>query len=407
MAYKLQIAETNAYMGYVSFPIDFEYLFSVAVALVFSGLLMPLVIYRPSDFFGLIYVIFVLLPYMVLYPIRGHVALEDFFLYFFVLSLPVMIVRLVSALTPRVGMLKFIDSRTVVGLLFLLCIFGLIYALANPPGSAGFDLASAYDRRLEGREIFTVGSVAAYLNSAIVNGFAPFLAFVAGWRKRSWLLMFAMACGIGYFYLLGLKAPLLFIVLAYIIGYAARFEKIYMAGKIVCFLLVFMFLAFFVEYVFFGFSQIGDYFIRRAFGVSSYIVSAYFEFMNVDIFYSWSMLDGVESVEPITFLVGEWFLGAPGLNANTNTFVHQLAAGGVVMYGGTIILVALVFSLLDAVYLSSRNPAVLYVGLSYAILLTEQAASTALVSSGIGFLILLLMFSRVEDKNMKIRLIGQ
>ena len=53
-----------------------------------------------------------------------------------------------------------------------------------------------------------------------------------------------------------------------------------------------------------------------------------------------------------------------------------------------------VFAVLDGVYASKANPVLLYVGFAYAILLPEQAATTALLSSGVGALVALGVFSR-------------
>ena len=63
------------------------------------------------------------------------------------------------------------------------------------------------------------------------------------------------------------------------------------------------------------------------------------------------------------------------------------------MYALAILLVGCVFALLDATYACRRNPELLFCGFSYAILLNAQAATTALVSSGIGFLVILVIFS--------------
>jgi len=390
MAYNLQLAETNEYMGYRTFSINFPYLISLVLAVIFIGMLIPSEIKKPSDFFTFLYGIFVLVPYMTLYPIRYPTGGLDLIIFFFALAGPFCIVRIVGVIAPAVRFPRLIPVKILIFLLALLCLVGVFFALLNAPVSSGFNLETTYDRRLEGRDIFPIRSPLAYLSAAIVNGFAPFLAFIAGWQRRTWLLAFSFFCGFAFFYILGLKAPILLIAVASVIGYLARTGRIHKMTKIVYILLFSTFIFFLLEFVFFGYSFVGDYFIRRALSVPPWVISAYFEFMNSS---SWSLLLGVSSDESITFIVGEEFLGFPGLNANTNSFIHQLAAGGIPMYALTILLVTCVFLLLDATYECRRNPALQYIGFSFAILLTEQAATTALVSSGIGALVIFVVFS--------------
>lgn len=392
-AYFLQLAETNEYLGYLEFPFDAPYVLALVAAILIIGMLMPVEIRCPSDFFKFLYGLFVLLPYAILFPIRSSVELLDFMIFFSALAGPFLALSAVAKVVPPLRVPRLISQDALVFMVVLVCALGVLLALLNPPASAGFDLATSYERRMQGREIFPTGTPLAYLNAAIVNGFAPFLAFVAGWQRRYWLLAFSLICGITFFYLLGLKAPLFFITLGFIIGYSVSIKRAHTIARTIYILMLIMFLLFILEYTLFGYSLVGDYFIRRAFSVPAWMISVYFDFMTSSSRPDWLPLGGVSSTEPITFIIGEGFLGRPGLNANTNAFLYQLAAGGIPMYLLTILLVAFVFALLDAAYKCRRNPILIYLGFAYAILLTEQAATTALLSSGIGVLVILVLFS--------------
>lgn len=397
-AYALQLAETNEYMGYRVIPIGLGYVASLSLALGSSSFLMPTKIIKPSDFFSLIYGLFVLLPYSTLHPIRHEISFFDFSLYFYALATPLVVVKLVVLITPPIRFPAAIGQRVLVWLVLCFCLVGLALALSNAPSAAGFDFSTSYERRIEGRSIFSAGTPLAYINAAIVNGFAPFLAFFAAKRRSTHLLAISVICGLGYFYLLGLKAPILFIALAFIIGRLARTGKIHHFVTYMYLLSLGAIALFIIEYLTFGFSLTGDYLIRRAFSVPPYISSAYFEFMSSNSAIPWTSTDGTDTTEPITFFIGEWFLGFPGLNANTNAFLYQLAAGGIPMYLLTTLLVASVFALLDSAYATKREPALLYLGFSYSILITEQAAITAIVSSGLGLLIALTVLSRAAPE---------
>ncbi|PKO46337.1 MAG: hypothetical protein CVU29_05890 [Betaproteobacteria bacterium HGW-Betaproteobacteria-22] len=392
-AYVFELAEANEYIGYFLFPIDLPYIVTSALAIFAIGKLMPKIIRKPSDFLTCFYGLFILLPFAVLYPIRNTVNTQQFIFIFFTIFFPLLAFRVLSVTSITLNVPNIVKEKKIVFLITMLCIVGALLALLNPPMSAGFDIETSYDRRLQGRDIYSTGTLMAYAIAAIVNGFAPFLAFVAVWQRRILLFGFSLSLWLVFYYLLGLKAPLLYICIASLIGYSVRVDKSHLIIKYLYIILLIIFTLFFVEYFLFEYSFINDYFIRRAFSVPPWLISAYFEFMTSSSSGYWYPLQGVDSAEPISMIIGEEFLGYPGLNANTNAFVYQLAANGVVGYVFTIFLVLGVYVLLDATYARKRNPALLYLGFAYAILLVEQAATTALVSSGIGMLIAIVIFS--------------
>lgn len=392
--YSLQLAEANEYIGYVAFPIDFSYLLIFLSSVCLITVLVPRGVSRPSDFFIFLYCIFVLLPYSTLFPIRMPVSFSDFLYNFFVLAAPVFLIKLTSLIRLSIYIPQLISEKFVTLAVVAASLVGLLIASVNSPESAGFDLLTSYDRRLEARDTLVTGGLAAYVVAASINGFGPFLAFLAGWHNKIWLFLFSLFCGVGFYYLYGVKAPLLIIAVAYLIGFMARTKSVRGFVAVVLTLLVCMLSFFIIEYYFFGYSIVGDYLIRRAFSVPPFIASAFFDFMNSNGSITWSAFTGVDSAEPITFFIGEVFLNSPGLNANTNAFLYQLAANGFPYYIITMLLVSIVYIVLDMVYISKRQVTVLYLGFIYAILLTEQAATTALLSSGVGFLILLTLFSK-------------
>lgn len=392
--YQLQLADSYAFRGYTRIEASFLYFVYLFASIFFCTLLSPPAVRHPSDFFCTIYTLVVLIPYAVLYRSRGEVDVSVFVLQFIVLAFPAACVRASGRCPIRFSPMRVINIELIAIGLAIACLWDLAYAVAHAPSSAGFDLSSSYIRRLEGREIFRVGTLAAYANSAIVNGFAPFLAFYAGWRNRGGYLIIALAVGTGFFYVIGLKAPLAYILSAYIVGHGARKGRIQRIDFLLIILLNLLLLASVVEMFIFDFSYIADYIIRRVFAVPPYIMSAYFDFIDQTMEAGWSAVDGITSDIPVPFIVGEQFLMTPGLNANTNTFVYQLANGGIIGYLVTVALIVCIFMVIDSIYRHGKSAAFLYLGFSYSLLLTEQAATTALVSSGIGVLLILLALGK-------------
>lgn len=396
--YEVQIADQNAYLGYRHAGSDPLHLLLLVVSVLVAGALLPVDIRRPSDFLFLFHILFVVLPYAVLFPIGGPVEPAQYLLNFSVLLLPLLIVRLGTASAVGLRLPSPMSYGSLELAIVALCALGTAYAFLHAPESAGIDLGSSYDRRIEGREIFQAGTPAAYLNAAIVNGFAPIAAFLGGWRRRKWLLVVALASGAGFYYVIGLKAPIFYVGLAYLVGYAARVGAVGRFVAVIFGLLWLALLAAFAEHVASGYSFVADYFLRRVFAVPPFLMAAYFDFMFQDPFSGWLPEVGFHAAEGITYFVGGAYLGVPGANANTNAFLYQLAAGGLPGYMVTTLLVAGVFAYLDAAYRVAGNAGFVFLGFLYAMLLVEQAATTALASSGIGALILLVSLARARAR---------
>ncbi|MDG5499211.1 hypothetical protein [Marinobacter sp. BGYM27] len=399
LAYYLQIEETNRYFGYKVLSLKIDNLLAITVSLLFVYFMIPRKVAKPSDFFFLFHLTFVIVPYSILYTIRGGEALSTYFLAFTVLIIPVIAVRISGEIASDYSLIipKFINDRFFLVFVFFFCLVSVFYTLINPTLSAGFDLDTSYVRRLQGRDIYQQGTVISYLNATVMNGFIPFIAFVGVATKRAWLFFLSIVFCIVFYYILGVKSPLFSVFLSALVGFCVRKDRLHLIGGVLFLGLSFLFVVFFVEYSISGYSIAGDYIVRRAFTVPPFIMSAYFEFMFYDNSWGWSAWSGVGSEKPITFLVGEGFLDYKGLNANTNTFLYQLASNGVAGYSITVIFVSLFFGILDSSYKFRKNNLLIYVGFSYSLLIVEKNAFTALLSSGMALLFVLALVNGYGD----------
>jgi len=89
-------------------------------------------------------------------------------------------------------------------------------------------------------------------------------------------------------------------------------------------------------------------------------------------------------------------LGSSEANANTNAFLYSFAKSGVVGYIGAILFIGLFFSILDKFFNSFRRQDVFFVAALYGLLLTEQAYTIAMVSSGVAVLTFIVWLMRSE-----------
>lgn len=390
-AYNIQLAEANAYFGYLTFSFELEYVVNAVTSLFIIFIVSSKIVIRPSDFFIIFHSLFVLLPYAVLYPIRGFDSVQIYWVSFFVLLTPLLFVRCVGIIATRYPLRipKLLGNWMVLGIALIICSVVVSFGLFHPTNSAGFDMTTSYIRRSEGRDLYPAGSVFAYLNSWVMNGFAPMLAFFAGLKFRFLWLFIAFGCWLAFFYLIGVKAPLFILILSALVGFYSGKNNLNTALKLFLCAIFCLFLVFLLEFYFFNYSFVGDYIIRRAFTVPPFLVSAYFEFISNGIESGWNVWTGLGSENPISFVIGESFLGYEGLNANTNTFLYQLASGGITAYFFIIFVVVSFLGVIDSLYSCRKNPLFIFIGFAFGILVVEQNATTVLVSSGMGIIFIL------------------
>lgn len=390
IVYGIQLARTNAYAGFEVIQFDTSYCVRLAVSMMPLLALVPMHPKKPSDHFYILYGLFVVFNFSMFHVVEGEVAAQTYYIRYLVLLFPMLFIKLGDILEFRFSfppLLKFWQLE--LGIALICTLVGVI-VLTKAPASAGFGIDDVYDRRLQGREIFSPGSPLSYLSSIVINGFAPFLAFIAGVTGRTRLLLLSVTLAVVYFYVVGVKSALPFIALAYFFGRGMRYSNDGAVIKLLISATILAFAIFVFEILFNQFSAAAEFYFRRIFVIPAHVVQQYFDMMSAGSPAKWSWLSGVDAPTGVTFLVGKLYYLSDAANVNANTFVDSLGARGIPGFLINLGLVWIVYSWLDSMYRSARNPAYLFVGLIFSLLITEQAASTALVSSGMGILIVLL-----------------
>ncbi len=403
VVYVLQLAETNAYIGYQPLTLGPVYLAVLVLSLLIIWVFVPTRITQPSDFFRYVYGIFVLVPYALFHGAGGAIGISWYACMFALLLAPVLVVSLLGQV--RIGLLS-IGALSVRALDFLVVVLVLVTALITlrlAPASAGFGILDVYERRVEARDIFVSGSALAYATIISTNSLIPFLAYSAGVRARTWLLIASLVLAAIFFYALGGKASLVYLFLAYLLGKGARKERGATLHRIVFLSISATFCLVVVEWVLTGYSLTAELTFRRAFAGTGHVMASYFDLMFSDTG-KWSAWSGIHAPGGVTYLVGELYfdVGAGEDNVDTNAFVYALAAGGLPAFMATILLTGGVLWFFDAVHRATHNSRFLYLGFAFSILIAEQAATTALVSSGIGLLTALTFLSRDEPVPLRV-----
>jgi hypothetical protein len=391
--YQIQLVETNYYMGYRDISLSLDYIINLFFGVGVLVVIAPKKIIKPSDLLLYFYALFVIAPITFFQALGQEEGFIIFFIKMAFVSAPLILIKISSGLKLRFVSYNIIPFKFTYYVITFISVVALFYGILNAPASSGFDLENSYNRRMEGRGIFLAGSVGAYLVSMTVNSFLPFLSFFAAQHKNVIALVFPLLGAFAFFYLIGVKAPFAYIFMAYVIGFLERHNSINYLPKLTLILIFFLFLISIIEIISFNYSIVSEITFRRIFPVPAEVVSHYMEMMFEDTSADWSIISGANHPSGVTYLIGEMFYSSE-TNANTNALIYALAAGGLFYYVAISIVLSIYYICIDALYLYSFNPALLFIGYVYGILLTEQAATTAAVSSGIAFLTMILLVTK-------------
>lgn len=396
--YDFQIAEANAYAGMKPWEMTFAGWVILAIALPLIALMVSRIKGNPSDFFVIFYSAIPVISFFTLTSTSGKInkiiLLPSSLIVFFPLFAILAFQYLMPKLKWRGVVHSIIIERVLLGILSAVIMFSYFYA----PASAGFDIINVYDRRLEGRDLYTAGSLIAYALAICMNGVAPYLAFRGAVNDRRLLVLTAFGSVVFFYWLLGVKAPIMYVLMAWLLGFLTKrsaikyFVKYFLIGIIGLYFFVL------IEWrLFDNYSIIADYGFRRLFPVQAKVQGFYLDFLMGEMSSNWNWLVGVPDQSfQVTYYIGEKYLGNSNSNANTNAFLYAFAANGFLGYLFSILFVSTFVVSLDRLYRSTQNPTYLFVGFIYGILVTEQAFSTAFVSSGVGLLFLMTFLEKYD-----------
>ena len=404
VAHEVQLVDTNAYMGFHTLGISIYYIIRIAIGFAVLWLILPKRYEQPSDYLLFIYGLFTLAPFIVFGQVNGS-AFQYYFIGLIVIATPLILIKILKRIKIKLSLISLLHTRYIVYALIFFSLATVTMSFSSAPSSSGFTLADSYDRRIEGRDIYLAGSFLAYAIGMTMNGIAPFLSFYSGLTNRKFIFLFSFMTAVMFFYLVGVKAPVAYVILSFGVGLLVRHNKMNKLPHIFLTLVTGIFFLFVVELAVINYSLIAEMSFRRINVIPGQMVSYYLELMSDSN--SWSLLSGIEYPQGVTYLVGCIYYTCE-TNANTNAMVYSLAAGGLFGYIVVTFLVTFFYFLLDNIYSKTRSPSLVFVGLFYGLLIAEQAAPTALVSSGFALLTMLFILekkSRVSfqgDQKLKV-----
>ncbi|MDO8773275.1 MAG: hypothetical protein Q7K57_32130 [Burkholderiaceae bacterium] len=145
--------------------------------------------------------------------------------------------------------------------------------------------------------------------------------------------------------------------------------------------------------------MIVDYFFRRVFADQAAVLNFYFNFLTSTKPFEWDWLLGaIDSSFQVTYFIGEAYVHNVDANVNTNAFLHALSGNGLLGYFSAVVFISVFLVVSDRLFKSSGNPAYIFLGFMYGLLVIEQAFTVAMISSGIGVLFVLTLLERAPPR---------
>ena len=384
----------------VPWIMSFKFLVLLTGFTLFFAWILSSAKWRPSGFFILFYGGITIFSFITLNPISGEIDNKIFLSSFIILSLPLITLIFTRKIMSKIKLLKYIKisqsiSPNLINLIITaLVILCILISSFHAPESVGFDFESSFKRRIEGREIYIAGSPFAYLMQMTTNGFLPYLAFKTGLHKKIINFIFIFFAVLFFYWLVGLKAPIFYVLATFIIGILIRNNKIkYMTVYFLSSVIFAWFVGLIEKAVTNQSLFINDFFFRRIFFDQAKVQEYYFDFLWNNIIINWDFLQGIRDPSiNITYYIGEYYYSNQLSNVNTSAFLQAFVEGGATGLLVSCLAVTSALVLLDILWDKTKNPSYLFLGFLFGILLIEQSYTVIFISSGFLALLLITIF---------------
>ena len=395
-----QIVEMNKHMGFNELSYDSSLFYSLFFIILLFSCFFKCNKNSPQYIFIGILLCYSHIWFFVFFSVAGYSNIKLIFWAGFIYLLPAILL----VLTEKYLKIKYKFKISKHGLIklpveFVIVVILLFVFIAMiTKMDLSFSLSSSYERRFVGREKIT--GLLAYFFEISSNGLAPILAFLAIYNRNYKYILFAFAFSIFAFGFIGTKASFAYVVLLSFVGYyfSKRFNNIVYVLVLLMTTLIFFGI---LEFLFFDSFWINDIFVRRV-NLSPVLTQMhYLDLIFTQSQNNYSFLTGNQDDQYITYRIGETYYKNPLINVNTISFLQVFGQLGILGYFFNVFFLVFFCNLLqyfDKVY---KHKVWIALTIIYALLLLEQSFTTAFLSSGIGFIIILLStFSYKKYKNI-------
>ena len=283
---------------------------------------------------------------------------------FIILYFPILCILIIRNYKLKIQLNYFLNSKSIINLLILFSLIFSTYIYYDTLNIGSFDFINSYERRLQGREIFSSGLVVSYLISILFNTIAPFLSFHSALKSNKITLLISLLLCILAYWSIGIKSIIGYVLIFYILGLILK-KKSFIPSYFIYFLFGLISISVIIEYLISNQSIIAQLILRRIFFVGAKLQNMYFDaFINSDLT---EILYGknIFSYSDVTYYIGSEYIGNYETNANTNTFLYFLLKFGIIGYLINVIVVSGILFFLDSIYLKNKSYIVLFTGIFF------------------------------------------
>lgn len=342
--------------------------------------------YRPSTYLFIILEVFLFTPTLSYFWLNSQSLVYTLFI-----LLSSIVICVILRVKPCNFELKIRYTSIWFSCLFLVYIIVVIYLVVQNGGidTRAFNFDSIYDMRSENN----VSGIIGYLLNWSAKLFCPLFFAYFYFRKKYFLLLPILIFQLLLYLSYGNKAFLFSILLIVMVIYFVKrnkFDRDFILSIAAINIVAYMLDAY----------NISDALRRaipyRAIFIPAQIQYHYYEFfsMRSKMHFSDSLIGKVFSIdspfsEGYTFVIGQIYSG--GGNANAGIFADAYANGGFICMICFAVIIALIFYLVDSI--TDKTPLYVVIGsFSYMMfVLNDTSLQTALLTGGMGMMILLLL----------------
>jgi len=404
--YHVSISPANLYLGFTHRSLDvIEFTVSV-MFFIAPVMILPLYSKRPSDYTVWALYLFSYAPTALLSVHIINRGLTDiislllmlltaFFLFFYSRLVVVRILPKIKINFERIDIL----------FIFLLFIIVPLYVWSLIGYKPSLDMLTIYVRRLAARETFVSKSIAAYILCFARQCMLLIGVYLGVTKKKPYYLVMTAILAIGLFSIDGTKTsiiiPCVLGVLAWLLVTNPNRNVLFLPTSLL--IVGFIGLA---EFVFIHTDLVNDYIVRRIFIVPGALNSFYWDFFSMnpkgmltDSIFS-KFLTPVYDV-PLTFVIGREYLHNIQSNANTGIWMGGYAHFGILGVFAASAIGGFIVGLIDRLSKSGLYVFGCLVCFLIGITWSEQMLHTSMLTGGIIFYIIILLFINISPRLRK------
>lgn len=362
---------------------------------------------NPSSIIGGVLFFTVLVPFFYFLHLENNFSFENFYFHLILVLFSFYLFKIIADSKIKISFIRTINFQSIFleYFLFSFMLFGCFLLIYSFGESMSFSFFDIYDRRIETKTEFSQNRLLNYYNSLFAGLMVPFAAIYAAARNKYIFFFLSIFSSIICFGVFGGKGVLLSPFLAFF--FTKFFLLLNLNGYKFLLICITIFCIFcLIEIFLISTGYLNLYFFRRMFYVPAKLSFWYFEyFSNNQLFYMSDSIFGqfFTSNSPDydkARTIGGNYLGNYQSHANSNIWSSAYADFGFIGIPIFSMLAGLITKFINEVYKIKQSIIIIVYSFFVGLVWAQTSLNTSLLSNGIFFGILLMLFVP-KEQNLK------